>query len=241
MLASMSRLATVLCLSACVVACGRSTEPSNVDLALLASRFDALAHEREEAGDPSGAGAASVAAFVLRLGIPPTRMSMTVDGTADDFLALEMEFGDDVTEPPQSIIPGVHRTLVAWRGARPDRVLSIGVQGDSGSFETRMASAQPEDGPHAQVPMFGILFDRGEPPLVGITGGGHTVRQSIDETPCEPPRTPLFVSTSCQRVTFLTRFTMTAHVMPVTSPEIRPRVVSMREQTVAGVRLFEAP
>ena len=129
-----------------LVSCSDSTSPSDDDVEMAASQFDALASVRGDAGDVDGAAVSHHAAFALRAGIRPTRVRITVDGATEDYRALEIEhaFGDDVTESPVLTQPIVLRSMVAWRGAPPARVIAITVPGDTGSFRGRGSTRRPK-------------------------------------------------------------------------------------------------
>lgn len=224
-----------------------STGPATIDLRLAAWTFDALSRSRIEAGDGSGATAARHAALALRAGIRPTRVSITVDGVAEDYLALEIEhaFGDVPDLHSISPAPLFIRTMVAWRDGTPDRFLAIYVLGDTGTFRPffTLVGASESRPVFESIATGAVLFERGGPPFFGITGGARTTRQSIGiECPTPPMSSlmPPFGATSCRRAAFLTRFTMTANETGQFTSGAPSRVVQMGLQEVAGVR-FEYP
>lgn len=238
------RSVTVLLVAATLAACDDSSGPAAIDAAYVAMRFDALGRARADAGDPGGAAAARGAALALRLGVRPARVSIAVDGVTEEYLALEMEhaFGYDAAAPlPPS--PFVVRTMMAWRGARPERFLSITAPGDTGTFAEILARASIDANTVGWLMSFGIMFDRGGPPWIAIAGGVRSTRQSIGGE-CELPRRPGLVAalepTACHRAVFSTRFTMTARETNTITRALRSRVVQMGPHDVTGVRLLYA-
>jgi hypothetical protein len=224
-----------------------STGPSTIDLRLAAWTFDALSRSRTEAGDGNGAVAARHAARALRAGIRPTRVSISVDGVAEEYLALETEHAFGNVADLDIISPGavVLRTMVAWRGGTPDRFLAISVLGDTGTFRPFFTLLVGSESPPVfeTIATGAVLFERGGPPFFGIAGGARTTRQSLGIECGTPPTSsfrPPFGAISCRRAAFLTRFTMTASEIGRFTTGAPSRVVQMGSQEVAGVR-FEYP
>jgi hypothetical protein len=241
------RRLALLALGVTLTACDDGSTSPPIDLAYIAMRFDALGRDRSQAGDPSGATAARGAALALRLGIRPTRVSIAVDGVTEEYLALETEhaFGDDDAAGPLPPPVIVVRTIIAWRGVRPDRFLAINVPGDTGSFTPPCAACLSEASNVVYwLCASGIMFERGGPSFIAVAGGARTTRQSIGGE-CEVPRRPSFIPAlepiACNRAVFFARFTMTAHEMSTTSRVLRSRVVQMGAHDVAGVRLQYGP
>ncbi len=234
-----------LALAATVAACQDSSGPVAIDLAYLATRFDALGRARADAGDPSGAMMSRVTALTLRLGVRPTSVRITVDGVTEDYLALQTEhaFDEGPTDSPLPVLSA--RTMVAWRGVWPHRFLSITVAGDTGTFGEFWLLPFSEASPVTfELPSFGILFDRGGPAWVAAAGGARTIRLSIGqecEIPQRPPFMPALEPIACHRAVFSTRFTMTANETSMLTAAPRSRAVQMDLHDVAGVRLLYAP
>jgi hypothetical protein len=130
------RSLTLLVGIAALSACEDSSAPVTVDVAYVATRFDALGRARADLGDPGGAFAARGAALALRLGVRPSPVSIAVDGVTEEYLALETEhaFGFTGADAPLPPPPLVVRMMVAWRGLLPDRFVTITVPGDTGTF-----------------------------------------------------------------------------------------------------------
>jgi hypothetical protein len=241
------RLALVT-LGLVLTACGDdSTAPAAVDLAFVATRFDALGRDRADAGDPGGAIAARGAALALRLGARPARVRIAVDGVPEDYLALEIEhaFADEGTGS-LAPMPAVNvRTMMAWRGVRPDRFLAIMVAGDTGTF-AEVWTLQSSEANSVVYGMLssGILFERGGPPWIAVAGGARTTRQSVGGE-CNVPRRSAFMPAlgpiACHRAVFLTRFNMTVNETNTINRVLRSRVVEMGAHDVAGVQLRYRP
>lgn len=226
------------------------TGPATLDLRLAALTFDVLERSRTETGDGLGATAAQHAAMALRAGVRPTRVSITVDGTTDEYWALEVEhaFGDDLTLSPVLTVPIVLRQMVAWRGDEPRRVISISVVSDTGTF-TRFQALDLVL-PGNTVPLFpssfGVLFERGSWPFLAESGGARATRGALGaECPLPAPRrslarvaTPVLSPTSCHRATFSTRFTMVVRHAPLDgAAALTTRTVSMADHTIEGIQL----
>jgi hypothetical protein len=245
------RIALVV-LGGALAACGDdSTGPGARELQLVASRFEEMVRTRAETGDPSGSLVSRDAALALRAGVRPTRVSITVDGAAGEYWALEVEhaFGDDLTESPVLTFPLTMRTMVAWRGTRLDRVIAISVFGDGGSFVDLFSESDaPSDAPlhYLASPSHGVFFDRGGPPFVAVGGGALATRQSIGGD-CSQPRSTntggvfIPVPVSCQTAVFFTRFTMTTRALTLGGEEATGPTVTMREHDIAGMRLEYPP
>lgn len=238
-------------LGALLLGCGDDpTSPATLDLRLAALTFDALQRSRTETGDGLGATAAQHAAMALRAGVRPTRVSLTVDGSTDEYWALEVEhaFGDDFTLSPVLTLPIVLRQMVAWRGDDPRRVVSISVVSDTGTF-TRIQALDLAL-PGNTVPLFpfasGVLFERGDWPFLAESGGARATRQALGaECPLPARRrttassiAQIFSPTSCHRATFSTRFTMVVRHAPPEGPAVlATRTVSMGDHTIEGIQL----
>src|SRR5687768_294319 len=202
-----------LVLGLTLAACGDdSTGPS---VGELAARFDALAQERADAGDPNGAAAARGAALALRLGVEPARVSIAVDGATEEYLAFETEYayGDEVETGPLPPLPILVRTMIAWRGAEPDRFLAIAAAGDTGTFFPPCVECLSE--PDVLVYWLfasGFMVERGGLSFLAVAGGARMTRQSLGSE-CELPQAPAFIPAlervACHRAVFFTRFTMT--------------------------------
>ena len=229
-----------------VVSCSDSTSPSSDDAEVSASQFDVLAGVRGNAGDMDGAAASHHAAFALRAGVRPTRVRITVDGATEDYRALEIEhaFGDDLTESPVLTQPIVLRSMVAWRGSPPTRVIAITVAGDTGTFSSARLNATTEAPDRVLIfpPSTGIMFERGGPPFFAIDGGARSTRQTIGAE-CRTPPSPLSITPpSCHAATFFTRFNMRAQEAPAGGRSaMRTRVVEMGGHDVGGIRLEYPP
>lgn len=230
-----------LVLGLTLAACGDdSTGPSVEE---LAARFDALASDRADAGDPNGAAAARGAALALRLGVEPARVSIAVDGVTEEYLAFETEYayGDEAGAGPLPPLPILVRTMIAWRGAEPDRFLAIAAAGDTGTFFPPCAECL--SGANLVYWLFasGMMVERGGPSFLAVAGGARMTRQSLGSE-CEPPQAPAFIPAlepvACHRAVFFTRFTMTATEM---GNGARSRVVQMGGHDVPGVRLLYPP
>lgn len=241
------RLAPLL-VGAFLAACEDSTGPSTAER-LAASRFDALGQSRIQAGDGFGAIAARHAALAIRAGIRPTRVSITVDGSTEQYLALQVEHAfPGVTADPLVIPPLVIRSMVAWRGSRAERVISITVPGDTGTFSNLiLASELPPEGPLLLAPSVGVMFERGGPAFFSVDGGARSTRQSIGAE-CPVPRRstqtslPVLGPTTCHAAVFFTRFNMRVvegSVLGTTG--VRARVVQMGAHDIAGIRLVYPP
>src|SRR5688572_5420755 len=206
------RLAPLL-LGVAGMACDDSTGPGAVDLHLVARSFETLGRARMGTGDGSGAMASRMASLALRAGLRPARVRIAVDGTTEDYWALEIEhaYGDDVTggvgDAPILTLPIVTRTMVAWRGGPVERVISITVSSDTGIFSlARLTSEVPPPYPLYIGPAFGIMFERRGPVHFAIDGGARSTRQEIGEA-CAVPERPSFMQilspvaapTSCHR------------------------------------------
>ena len=238
-------------LGALLLGCGDDpTGPATLDLRLAALTFDALGRARTETGDGLGATAAQHAALALRAGVRPTRVSITVDGTTDEYWALEVEhaFGDDLTLSPVLTLAIVLRQMVAWRGDDPRRVISISVVSDTGTF-TRFQALDLVV-PGNTVPLFpfssGVLFERGDWPFLAEGGGARATRPTLGaECPLPTQRrpmpssiAPIFSPIACHRATFLTRFTMVVrHAPPDGAAVLATRTVSMGDHTIEGIQL----
>jgi hypothetical protein len=229
-----------------LVSCSDSTSPSEHDIEISASQFDALANVRGNAGDIDGARVSHQVAAALRAGVRPTRVRIAVDGTTEDYRALEIEhaFGDDVTESPVLTLPIVLRSMVAWRGSPPTRVISITVPGDTGEFswEPLNASAEGDERVLIYPPARGIMFERRGPPFFAIDGGARSTRQTIGAE-CQAPMSPLSITPpSCHVAAFFTRFNMRAQEAPIGGASaMRARVIEMGGHDVGGIRLEYRP
>src|SRR5688500_8233928 len=117
---SLRRLAPLLFGAALVGCDDDSTGPGEVDLQVVARSFESLGRSRISAGDGSGAIASRAAALVLRAGIRPARVRITVDGVTEDYWALAMEHAvipdltgepllNDVRDSPILTLPIVSR------------------------------------------------------------------------------------------------------------------------------------
>lgn len=235
-----------LLLAAFLAACEDSTGPG-ISASFLAGRFEALARTRTEAGDGNGAAAARGAALALRLGVRPARVTISVDGVSEEYLAFETEYayGEDDGAGPLPPIPIVVRTMIAWRGLQPDRFLAMTVPGDTGTFAPPCIVCLTV--PSNQVGWllsYGVFVQRGRPPLIAVAGGARTTRQSLGAE-CEVPKRPAFVPgldpIACHRAIFFARFTMTANESNTTSSATLSHVLQMSGHDVPGVRLLYPP
>ena len=196
--------------------------------------------------------ASRMASLALRAGLRPARVRIAVDGTTEDYWALEIEhaYGDDVTggvgDAPILTLPIVTRTMVAWRGGPVERVISITVSSDTGIFSlARLTSEVPPPYPLYIGPAFGIMFERRGPVHFAIDGGARSTRQEIGEA-CAVPERPSFMQilspvaapTSCHRARFFTRFSM--QLQDGFGDElggVRVRTVAMDGHDIPGIRL----
>jgi hypothetical protein len=239
----------LLILGVLLVACADSTGPGAADLRLVAVSFESLGRSRVEGGDGSGAGASRAAAQALRAGVRPARVRIAVDGVTEDYWALEVEhaLSADLTQSPVLTLPIVARTMVAWRGAPAQRVISITVSSDTGTFSwARYETAEPP--PLDRIyfnPAIGIMFERGGPIHFAVDGGARSTRQTIGAE-CPLPERPTLMQafvpvlrpTACHRALFFTRFNMRVQEgPPAGAAAVRVRVVEMEGFEVPGIRL----
>jgi hypothetical protein len=242
-----------LILGTFLIACGDdSTGPNAVDLRLVARSFDDLGLSRQRAGDGDGAAASQAAAIALRTGIRPARVRIAVDGVTEDYWALEIERGFAGISMLSSV-PGflLGRTLVAWRGGPAERVISIVVAGDTGTFSLMRyysLDALPPDRILLD-PAFGVMFDRGGPANVSIDGGARSTRESLGAE-CQTPEresilemlSSFYLPATCQRARFFTRFNMRVQEWPIGGLNAaRTRVVEMAGHDIPGVRFEYQP
>ncbi|HEU5186412.1 MAG TPA: hypothetical protein VFU01_17715 [Gemmatimonadaceae bacterium] len=241
----------LLAAGACLLGCGdEPTGPSTLDLRLAALRFAFLERSRVETGDAFGGMAAHQAALALRTGVRPTRVNITVDGVTNEYWALEVEhaFGDDYTLSPVLTLPIVLRHMVAWQGDDPQRVISISVAGDTGTFTLFQQLSLEAPGPGLPSVPFssGVLFERGGRPFLAASGGARATRPAIGEECPLPPThrdvvtrvAPIFTPISCARATFFTRFNMVVHQLPAAgTASTAMRTVTMGDHTIEGIRL----
>ncbi len=235
-----------------LIACGDdSTGPDAVDLRVVARSFDDLGLSRQRAGDGDGAAASQAAAIALRTGIRPTRVRIAVDGVVEDYWALEIERG--FAGSMVSILPGtlLTRTLVAWRGGPAERVISITIAGDTGTFSLMRYYSLDALPPNRILldPAFGVMFARGGPANVSVDGGARSTRESLDSE-CQTPEresilemlSSFYLPATCQRASFFTRFTMRVQEWPIAGLNAaRTRVVEMAGHDIPGVRFEYQP
>lgn len=236
-----------------VVACSDdATGPTKVELTVIANNFESLGRSRNGAGDVAGAIVSAEAARALRSGIRPGSVNITVDAVTEEYMALEVEraFGHDVTESPVLTLPIVSRTMIAWRGAPPERVIAITVPSDTGEFGGFVLLERPTDRPaFANWPASGIMFERDGEPWFAVDGGARSTRQLIgDECPVPRPSSvaqvlaPVSLPSACNAAVFFTRFRMQAVAGGAPSGEpARTRVIGMDGQDVSGIRLQYPP
>lgn len=241
-----------LVLGSVLVACDDdATGPSNYELARTAHNFAELGRSRETAGDVSGAVASAHAAIALRSGLRPARVTITVDGVTEEYLALEVEraFGDDVTESPVLTLPIVSRTMIAWRGAPPQRVVAITLASDTGEFAPFGGDVVTERPASFGLTALGVMFERGGQPWLAIDGGARSTRQTIGEE-CPVPRpspmtqllAPVAVPSACNAAVFFTRLRMQVAEGGALEPAgSRTREIEMDGQEVPGIRLQYPP
>lgn len=243
-----------LLLGAALVACGDdSTGPGAVDLRFAAQTLETLGRTRMNAGDGGGATASRMAALALRTGLRPERVRITVDGETEEYWALEVEhalgadLSAEINDAPILTLPIVARTMVAWRGRPVERLISITVASDTGTFtwERYTALELPPPYPLYIGPAFGILFERGGPIHFSVDGGARSTRQAIGAECALPERlpfmqvlSPVAAPTSCHFARFFTRFDMRVQEgPPAGAAAVRVRVVSMDGHDVPGIRL----
>lgn len=240
-----------LMLGAVLVGChDESTGPdSALDLHLAARSFETLIGSRMSAGDGGGAAASRIAWIALRAGIRPARVRITVDGVTQDYWALETEhaFGPDLTESPVLTLPIVSRTMVAWRGGPAERVISITLSSDTGTFswERYELMSLPPPSPFFMGRAFGLLFERGGPVHFSVDGGARSTRQAIGAECKLPDPRPLIqiypsppMPVRCHAARFFTRFNMRVQEgPPAGAAAVRVRVVSMDGHEIPGIRL----
>lgn len=246
------RLAPVI-LGTLLIACGDdSTGPSAVDLRVVASSFDDLGLSRQRAGDFDGAAASTAAAIALRTGIRPARVRIAVDGVTADYWALEIERGFAGISMLSSVGgPFLGRTLVAWRGGPVERVISITIAGDTGTFSLMRYYSLDALPPDRILfdPTFGVMFDRGGPANVSVDGGARSTRESLGAACRTPERESIlemlssfYLPSTCQRARFFTRFNMRVQEWPIEGLNAaKTRVVEMAGQDVPGVRFEYQP
>ena len=243
-----------LLLGAALAACGDdSTGPGAIDLRFAAQTFETLGRTRMSAGDGGGATASRIAALALRSGLRPQRVRIAVDGVTEEYWALELEravvpdIAADLNDVRILPFPIVQRTMVAWRGRPVERLISITVSSDSGTFnwERYTALQPPPPYPFSLGPAFGILFERGGPIHWSVDGGARSTRQTIGgecELPDLPPfaqlTSPMSPPTSCHHARFFTRFSMRVQEgPPAGAAAVRVRVVEMDGHDVPGIQL----
>jgi hypothetical protein len=252
---TLRRLAPLL-LGAALVACDDdSTGPDAVDRRFAAQTLETLGRARMSAGDGGGAAASRMAALALRAGLRPERVRITVDGETEEYWALEVEhaLAPDLTgsaDAPILTLPIVARIMVAWRGRPVERLISITVSSDTGSFSwTELRTMElPPPYPLYIGPAFGIMFERGGPIHFSVDGGARSTRQTIgaecplpERAPFMQVLSPIAVPTSCHFARFVTRFNMRVQEgPPAGAAAVRVRVVSMDAHDVPGIR-FEYP
>jgi hypothetical protein len=243
------RVGALVILGVLLAACGDSTGPGAADLRFVAMGFESLGRSRVEGGDGSGAEASHAAAQALRAGVRPARVRITVDGVTDDYWALEVEHAltADLSQSPVLTLPIVARTMVAWRGAPAQRVISVTIASDTGTFSwVRYETAEPP--PLDRIyfnPAVGIMFERGGPVHFAVDGGARSTRQTIGaECPLlQRPSlmqvfVPILAPTACHTALFFTRFNMRVQEgPPAGAAAVRVRVVEMEGYEVPGIRL----
>ena len=242
-----------LVLGMLLIACGEdSTGPGAVDLRLVARSFDDLGLSRQRDGDGNGAAASQAAAIALRTGIRPARVRIAVDGVTEDYWAVEIERGFAGINMLSSVSgPFLGRTLDAWHGGPAERVISITVMGDTGTFSLMRYYGLDALPPNRILPdpAFGVMFDRGGPAHVSIDGGARSTRESLGAECVTPERESIlemlssfYLPATCQRARFFTRFNMRVQEWPIGGLNAaRTRVVEMAGQAVPGVRFEYQP
>jgi hypothetical protein len=250
------RLAPLL-LGAALVACDDdSTGPGALDLRFAARTLETLGKARMSAGDGGGATASRMAALALRTGLRPERVRIAVDGITEEYWALEVEhaiapdLSAELNDAPILTLPIVARTMVAWRGRPVERLISITVSSDTGTFTWARYTALelPPPYPLYLGPAFGILFERGGPVHFSVDGGARSTRQTIGGECALPERPPFMevlspvpMPTTCHLARFFTRFNMRVQEgSPAGAAAVRVRVVSMDGHDVPGLR-FDYP
>ena len=222
---------------------------AGADLRVAAQRFETLVGARARAGDGGGAAASRIAALALRTGVRPTRVRITVDGVTQDYWALETEhaLAPDVTDAPILTLPIVSRTMVAWRGGTAERVISITISSDTGTFLSERYVLLDLRTPTAfyMGRAIGIMFERGGPAHFAVDGGARSTRQTIGAE-CKLPDPPPFMQilpmppmpVTCHAARFFTRFNMRVQEgPPAGAAAVRVRVVSMDGHDIPGIRL----
>jgi hypothetical protein len=246
------RSTTLLALGTLLAACHDSTGPGAADLWLTASSFESLGRSRVGSGDGGGADASRAAAMALRTGLRPTSVRIKVDGVTEDYWALEVEraFAPDLTAGPILTIPIVARTMVAWRGAPAERVISITISSDTGTFSWLPSTLELRPPyPIYFGAAFGIMFERRGPAHFSVDGGARSTRQTIGaecKLPEPPPfvqvMRPIFLPVTCHAAVFFTRFNMRVQEgPPAGAAAVRVRVVEMEGHDVPGIRLEYPP
>ena len=242
------RVGALVILGVLLAACGDSTGPGAADLRFVAVSFESLSRSRVEGGDGSGAEASRAAAQALRAGVRPARVRIAVDGVTEDYWALEVEHAltADLTQSPVLTLPIVARTMVAWRGAPAQRVISITVSSDTGTFSWARYSTELPPGDRIYFNLaVGIMFERGGPIHFAVDGGARSTRQTIGAECPLPQRPPLMQvlvpvvgPTACHTALFFTRFNMRVQEgPPAGAAAVRVRVVEMEGHEVPGIRL----
>lgn len=231
-----------------LASCGDEiTNPADLDLAFLATRFDEFAHERDRATDAEGARHARATAVALRMGIRPERVSITLDGEAGEWLALEQEYaiGGQLRAGPLPLEGLVMRRFVAWQGVGPSRILVLTLDGDTATYpDNSLALERPSTAlgyftPHA------ALFERGEGYHVATSGGARSIRARVGEAcPRMPRRIPFLTAANpvyCYRGEFATHFTITLIDVSSVERSLRAREVRMIPQLIPGIQLGYPP
>jgi hypothetical protein len=240
------RRTTLLVLAAALLGCSDDvTSPTDIDLAFIATRFDAFGEERRRGQDAEGAHAARATALALRLGIRPSRVSITLDGISSEWLALEQEyvFGGQYRAGPLPLDGVVMRRFVAWQGVGPDRVLSVILDGDTTSYGQFVALASQERPLSTSLLFFptALLIERENGRHLAAGGGAHSTRESFGEA-CSTathrvPFLPQVNPVSCYRAVFETRFAVTLIDVSSVERALRARVVQMDSHDVRGLQL----
>lgn len=241
------RIATALMFAGVVAACDDSTGPGASDLELAALEFNTLQGSRIDAADPDGAIASRVAAVALRTGVRPARVRIAVDGVTEDYWALAVEhaLAPDITAGPVLTIPIVARTMVAWRGAPAQRVISIRTSSDTGTFSLPADQVELPPGQIYRDIAYGILFERGGPVHLSVDGGARTTRQLLGDEcalAAQPPimrvTSPVDFPITCRWTQFVMRFNMRVQEAPLGgAAAVRVRIVAMNSHDVPGIRL----
>jgi hypothetical protein len=230
-----------------LLACSDGTGPVTESPDAEASRLETLSREAGRGGDFERANALSSAVAALRAGGSLTRIVVSEGGVAREYVAAVLEI-----QPPATAValPGIEelppvRTLIAWAGARADRVLQISAFADSVEvgFLAMPEEATPGDpGVERFYPIsFGVASFRRRATREALwaTDGFAVIRRTSLDGPCAKA---LAGTRTCERATFTVRFKLDLAPLPLfAGPPFDQPVVALtmgaETQPVRGARI----